>query len=107
MTTYSGLVKLTDQIIETAVDDHEHGLDGISLDNNLLTRLIKQLTSMERFAAVIGTCEDRMRHWIHAAGDAGGDLDLFGRARAALALSERLQRPGRSWRMDGATIEPA
>jgi hypothetical protein len=106
MTAYTGLVRLTDQIIETAVDDHQHGLNGIALDNNLLTRLIKQITSMERFVAVLGTCDDRMYHWIRDSTVQNGYLS---RARAARALWERLQRSGRGWRMDrpGGTIEPA
>lgn len=94
MTTYSGLTELVKQTIESAMDDGTKGtLANIRFDPDQQMRVFKQVHSAERLLAAVGTCEAEMKRWIIEAADAGGDMELFGRARAALALKEKLERP--------------
>ena len=95
--------------IVTAINDKQHGRAGIRFDNDLVGRIMRQLTSAGRLNAAVAVCESEMRRWIYEAA-ANQDEKLFGHARSALALGSkivpkdgpgyRVERPGGANRPD-------
>lgn len=101
MTEYGGLFRLVERAIVTAVDDGTHGtLDHIQFDVEDLARVICATTSLDRLTAAAGLCDEQMVRWINESAD-HQDPGLFGHARAALALKNKLIAPrGRIYRED-------
>ena len=101
MTQYRGLEELVKKTIVTAVDDKQHGLAGIRFNNDLVGRVMKQLTSPDRLNAAVAVCESEQRRWIIEAA-ATQDEDLFGHARSALALGSKIvPKDGPGYRVEG------
>lgn len=101
MTNYAGLEKLVEDAIISAVDDGTWGtLKNIQFDIDKLARVMKRVHTADRLNAAVAKCDEQMKHWIIAAADANQDRFLFGHARAALSLSEKLTAPSRRYRDD-------
>jgi hypothetical protein len=102
MTKYPGLEELVKTTIATAVDDGTKGtVMNVRFDVERLARVLNAARTADRFNAAVATCESEMERWIIEAADKQ-DQNLFGHARAALALLEKLkQPPSRGYRPDG------
>ena len=76
-------------------------LGNISFDLESLASVMKR-TSADRYNAAVATCEQQMHDWIIKAVD-NQDMEMFGHARAALTLKEKLTAPRvRGYREDGS-----
>jgi deferrochelatase/peroxidase EfeB len=103
VTKYSGLVELVQETIITAVDDGTIGtVANVRFDVERLANVLRAARTADRFNAAVATCEEEMRRWIIEASDKE-DMVLFGHARAALSLKQRLEEPppNRGYRQDG------
>lgn len=104
MTAYTGLKELVKKTILTTIDDHQEGLHGVALDQRVVGRLQKQITSADRLNAAVATCETEMIRWIKASSEDRSNFDF---ARGALKLQRILELPPpRYRRMDDGTFLP-
>jgi hypothetical protein len=102
MTKYQGLEKLVQETIVTAVDDGTIGtMKNVRFDVKRLSDVLKAARTPDRYNAALATCDAEMHRWIIEAADKQ-DKFLFGHARAAHALAEKLKEPpSRGYRPDG------